>query len=90
LIRAINNRRGLRRKDEKPPEDHWKQRIPEIEAKLIDEYYRFKGWNEDGIPTKKELDKLSLGYVAEDLMARGILTDNEGASSKEASAEKKE
>ena len=28
LIRAINVRRGLRRVDEKPPEDHWKKRFP--------------------------------------------------------------
>ena len=28
LSRAINIRRGMRRKDERPPEDHWKKRIP--------------------------------------------------------------
>jgi benzoyl-CoA reductase subunit BamB len=88
LIRAINVRRGLRRKDERPPEDHWRKRFPELETQLLDGYYEFKGWNDDGIPTKETLDKLGLNYVSEDFVKRGILTeDEEGAPSKEASAE---
>ncbi|MGB9887831.1 MAG: aldehyde ferredoxin oxidoreductase C-terminal domain-containing protein, partial [Moorellales bacterium] len=73
LVRAINVRRGLRRKDERPPEDHWRKRFPDYEAKLLDEYYRFKGWNLEGIPTKETLNRLGLDYVAEDLERRGIL-----------------
>jgi aldehyde:ferredoxin oxidoreductase len=73
LLRAINVRRGLRRKDERPPEDHWKKRFPELEAKLLDEYYKFKGWNNQGIPTKESLHELALDYVSEDLERRGIL-----------------
>jgi aldehyde:ferredoxin oxidoreductase len=88
LIRALNIRRGMRRKDEKPPEDHWKHRDPEMETKLLDEYYKFKGWNKDGIPTKETLDELGLDYVSEDFVQRGILTDNKGTPSKETSAEK--
>jgi len=88
LIRAINIRRGVRRKDDKVPEDHWKHRFPEFEAKLLDEYYKFKGWNNEGIPTKESLHELALDYVSEDFVARGILTDNEGVSSQETSAEK--
>ncbi|MBI5031281.1 MAG: aldehyde dehydrogenase [Chloroflexi bacterium] len=84
LIRAINVRRGLRRADEKPPEDHWKKRFPELEAKLLDAYYKFKGWNDDGIPTKKSLQELGLGYIADDLTKRGILKEDETAPSKEA------
>jgi len=87
LIRAINARRGLRRKDEKPPQDHWKKRFPELEAKLLDSYYRFKGWNEEGIPTRETLAKLGLDYVGADLMERGILADGEDAASAEAPAE---
>ncbi len=87
LLRAINVRRGLRRADEKPPEDHWKKRFPELEKQLLDAYYKFKGWNEDGIPTKEHLNELGLDYVAEDFLKRGILTDSEGAPSKESSAE---
>lgn len=76
LIRAINVRRGLRRADDKPPEDHWKKRFPEYEAKLLDEYYKFRGWNKEGIPTKETLDRLGLNYVSEDLIRRGILTES--------------
>ena len=87
LVRAINVRRGLRRADEKPPEDHWKKRFPELEKQLLDAYYEFKGWNQDGVPTKESLHALGLDYVAEDFLKRGILTDDEGAPSKETSAE---
>ena len=89
LVRAINVRRGLRRADEKPPEDHWKKRFPELEAQLLDGYYKFKGWNQEGIPTEESLHELGLDYVAEDLIQRGILTDNEGTPSKESSSETK-
>lgn len=88
LIRAINARRGLSRKDERPPEDHWAVRDEEMEQKLLDEYYEFKGWNKDGIPTKETLDKLGLDYVREELLERGILTDNENISTRETSVEK--
>jgi benzoyl-CoA reductase subunit BamB len=75
LIRAINVRRGLRRADEKPPEDHWRKRFPELEEKLLDNYYKFKGWNNQGIPTKKSLQDLDLASVAEDLEQRGIINN---------------
>jgi benzoyl-CoA reductase subunit BamB len=88
LVRAVNIRRGMRRKDEKPPEDHWKKRFPELEAKLLDEYYKFKGWNNQGIPTKESLHELSLDYVSEDFLQKGILTDDEGTPSEETLAEK--
>jgi aldehyde:ferredoxin oxidoreductase len=77
LHRAINIRRGMRRSDEKPPEDHWKKRFPELEEKLLDAYYKFKGWNNDGIPTKETLQEFDLGYVAEDLEWRGILKNGQ-------------
>jgi aldehyde:ferredoxin oxidoreductase len=73
LIRAINVRKGLRRVDEKPPENHWKKRFPEHEAKLHDDYYRYRGWNSEGIPTRETLEKLSLGQVGQDLEQRGII-----------------
>lgn len=82
LVRAINNRRGLRKADERPPEDHWKIRDEEFEQQLLGEYYAFKGWNWDGIPTKETLDNLELSYVAEDLIQRGILTEGDNTPSK--------
>jgi benzoyl-CoA reductase subunit BamB len=88
LVRAINIRRGMRRKDEKPPENHWKKRFPELEKELLDTYYRFKGWNNEGIPTKESLHELGLDYVSKDFIQRGILTDSKDAPSKETSAEK--
>ena len=94
LVRAINIRRGMRRKDERPPEDHWKKRFPELEEKLLDGYYKLKGWNNEGIPTRESLHDLGLDYVGEDFIKRGILKDGEDMpgddnSSKEASAETK-
>ncbi len=89
LVRAINIRRGMRRKDDKPPEDHWKKRFPELEAELLDKYYKFKGWNNQGIPTRESLHDLGLDYVSKDFIQRGILTDGEDTPSKETSAEKK-
>ncbi|TAK34871.1 MAG: aldehyde dehydrogenase [Chloroflexota bacterium] len=77
LIRAFNVRRGLRRVDDKPPEDHWKRRFPELEEKLLDAYYTFKGWDNQGIPTKESLHELGLGYVAEDLEQRAIITNEQ-------------
>jgi len=90
LVRAVNIRRGLRRADEKPPEDHWKKRFPELEKELLDTYYKFKGWNKEGIPTKECLQELGLDYVSEDFVKRGILNDSEDAPTKETSAEKEQ
>jgi len=90
LLRAINVGRGLRRDVEKPPEDHWAIRDPEMEKKHLDAYYEFKGWTMEGIPTKARLEQLGLGYVADELIKRGILTGNEGTSAKEIAAAKEE
>ena len=77
LHRAFNNRRGMTRRDEKPPADHWKKRFPELEEELLSTYYQFKGWNHDGIPTREKLEALDLGYVADDLEKRGILKNGQ-------------
>jgi len=73
LVRSNNVRRGWRRADDEPPQDHWAKRLPEYEKQLLDAYYEFKGWNVEGIPTKETLQALDLGYVAEDFEKRGIL-----------------
>ena len=86
LVRANNIRRGMRRKDEKVPENHWKKRFPELEKDLLDTYYKFKGWNNQGIPTKESLHELGLDYVFEDFENRGINSEDGDAPSKEASA----
>jgi len=88
LVRANNIRRGMRRKDDKPPENHWKKRFPDLEKELLDTYYRFKGWNDQGIPTKESLDELGLDYVSADFEKRGIYSNDGDTPSKETSAEK--
>ncbi len=85
LVRAVNMSRGMKREDEKPPEDHWKKRFPELEKELLDTYYTYKGWNSDGVPTKESLHDLGLDFVAKELIARGILTEKNDTSRKEAS-----
>ena len=87
LVRALNIRRGMRRADEVPPEDHWKRRFPELEENLMDTYYEFKGWNLEGIPTRKSLHELDLDYVAEDFLQRGILKEDEAGPSPETSGD---
>ena len=73
LVRSLNVRRGLRRKDERPPEDHWAVRNEESEQKLLSDYYAYRGWTDDGIPKAETLDKLGLDYVRKDFEDRGIL-----------------
>jgi len=77
LHRAYQNRRGITRVDDTPPKDHWRHRFPELEEELKTTYYKYKGWNYDGIPTKERLHELDLDYVAEDLTKRGILKDGQ-------------
>jgi benzoyl-CoA reductase subunit BamB len=77
LLRAVNVRKGLRRSDEAPPEDHWKKRFPELEAQLLDAYYKFKGWDSEGIPTTETLKQLDLAFVAEDFERRGIIKNGQ-------------
>jgi len=87
LVRAINIRRGMRRKDDAPPANHWKKRFPELEKELLDTYYEYKGWNDQGIPTRECLNELGLDFVAEDFEKRGIYNENGDTPSQETSAD---
>jgi len=49
------------------------EEIPELETQLLDGYYKFKGWNHEGIPTKESLHALGLDYVAGGLPEEGHL-----------------
>ena len=86
LVRSLNVARGMRRVDDAPPADHWKTRFPELEQRLLDGYYDYKGWNRDGIPTRATLHALGLDYVAEDFLRRGILRPDEEAPDAEEAA----
>lgn len=35
--------------------------------KFLDEYYQLRGWTNEGIPTRKKLEELGLGYVVKDI-----------------------
>jgi aldehyde:ferredoxin oxidoreductase len=83
LIRAINVTRGLRRQDDRPPDDHWKKRFPDLETKLLDEYYKFRGWNKKGIPTAETLHQLGLDYVKEGFEQRAIYDEEKGKGNKD-------
>ncbi|MDW7710410.1 MAG: aldehyde ferredoxin oxidoreductase N-terminal domain-containing protein [Deferrisomatales bacterium] len=87
LVRANNIRRGMRRKDDKPPANHWKKRFPELEEQLLTAYYRLKGWNEDGIPTEESLRELGLDYVADEFLEKGILQGDGAGAPQEAAAQ---
>lgn len=84
LVRAINISRGMRRKDDQPPKNHWKKRFPELEKELLDTYYKFKGWNNNGIPTEETLRELGLDYVADEFIKRGVYNESEETLSEEA------
>ena len=75
LMRALNVRRGMRRADDRPPEDHWKKRFPDLEKQLLDQYYKLKGFNEQGIPTPESLRQLEMGFVAEEFEQKGIYSN---------------
>ena len=71
LERLINVGRGVSRKDDTLPWRVMNEPIPEGPAKgrycsqenldaMLDEYYRLRGWNEEGIPTDEKLVELGL------------------------------
>ncbi|MHC1567652.1 MAG: aldehyde ferredoxin oxidoreductase family protein [Candidatus Syntropharchaeia archaeon] len=63
LERLFNIREGFGKKDDFLPERFFREgkRIDKREFEnTLSEYYRFRGWNEDGIPEKEKLKKLGL------------------------------
>ena len=72
LTRLVNLRQGLRRSDDWLPDRVFDNPLPdgplkgtalkrEEFQKMIDEYYRLRGWDEEGVPTKGKLKELGLG-----------------------------
>jgi len=76
--RAFNVREGMRRKDDTLPraffvegESPWGP-TGVNEAKfqeMLDEYYNFRGWDQEGIPTRRKLLELGLGDMAKQIGA---------------------
>lgn len=68
LIRMYNVRRGISRKDDMLPPRVLTHKLVEGGTKgnlpwlglMLNEYYSFRGWSEEGIPTKETLTKLGL------------------------------
>ncbi len=74
LERIIQCREGVRRKDDTLPERFLKEPAPVGPAKgmvvplerMLDEYYRLRGWDVDtGVPTPEKLKELGLDKAAE-------------------------
>ncbi|MHA1377562.1 MAG: aldehyde ferredoxin oxidoreductase family protein [Candidatus Helarchaeota archaeon] len=75
LTRAISYRRGITRKDDRPPARVFEDPIPKgpFKGKIIDKkefeelldlYYKLRGWDKNGIPTYNTLKKFNLEDVA--------------------------
>ena len=78
LERAFNCREGVSRKDDALPYRTSRQMIPEGPSKgmstppeefkeMLEEYYRLRGWDANGIPTGEKLMALGLPEAARDL-----------------------
>jgi len=68
LERLFNNREGFGRKDDTLPNRLLKEplstgptkgQVVELEP-MLSEYYRFRGWDQEGNPTRRTLDRLGL------------------------------
>jgi len=51
---------------------------------------KFKGWNNQGIPTEESLHELDLDYVSKYFLEKGILTQTESTPPKESPTEKEQ
>ncbi|MFC1964965.1 aldehyde ferredoxin oxidoreductase family protein [Chloroflexota bacterium] len=87
LMKAYNVREGLTRKDDDWPERFYNEPLPdgllkgallskEKLNKLLDDYYELRGWDKKkGVPTKRKLIELDLGYVADELSKLELIPD---------------
>jgi aldehyde:ferredoxin oxidoreductase len=81
LIRAFNVREGMTREDDVVPEIFFTEPSPLRGESLnrnkfneiLDEFYSLKGWDSNGIPTRKTLEKMGLDDVATDLEERNFM-----------------
>lgn len=78
LERAFLNRQGISRKDDALPKRVQTEPLHTCgmpgegqmirhHREFLDEYYKLRGWDENGVPTKEKLEELKLGYVVKDL-----------------------
>ncbi len=84
LRRAFNVREGVTREKEQLHPRFVEEPLPEGPAKgqvcdldpMLDEYYEVRGWTRDGLPTRKELSRLGLDDVADELAKSGKVVEN--------------
>jgi len=75
MERAFNAREGFGRKEDELPERFMKEPMPNGPCKgqvyemdeLLDDYYAARGWDSNGVPTKKKMEELGLAAEAEAL-----------------------
>ena len=71
LERVILNREGVRCRDDLLPERFGREEVPsgptkgriltpEMYAVMLDEYYRLRGWDAEGVPTEEAIARLGL------------------------------
>lgn len=83
--RALLIKRGIKRKHDRLPLHPSVSKTPEgknLQAeheKLLTEYYALRGWDpRSGIPTRENLERLGLKYVADELESHGPYPDWDG------------
>jgi len=87
LVRAfgVRERADFGRADDQPPRRFYTEPVPdgplagsrvtrEDIDRLLDEYYDLRGWDRDGRPTVKTLERLGLADVAAELLAMGRIS----------------
>ncbi len=78
LIRAFNVREGFGRKDDALPKRFLTDPLPSGSARgrvvqagdlnrMLDEFYKVCGWDENGVPTREKLEELGLKEAAQEL-----------------------
>jgi aldehyde:ferredoxin oxidoreductase len=84
LCRAFNAREGMTKKDDALPRRFSEPLVEgtykgetladSMMLRMLSDFYGFRGWNKKtGIPTKKKLEELELGYAAKQLESLGVL-----------------
>ncbi|MBN2467562.1 MAG: aldehyde ferredoxin oxidoreductase family protein [Deltaproteobacteria bacterium] len=92
IERAVIVLRGITRNDDMPnwrslhescPGEHpvGPNPLPPIDkkkySKVLDKYYELRGWTREGVPTRRRLQELGLGEIADRLEREGVLAASE-------------
>ena len=76
MQRVFNIREGFGRKDDTIPQRFFVKETgnepaigidPAKFQAMLDEYYKFHGWDKEGVPTRAKLEELGLGYILEQI-----------------------